>query len=383
MGFLKYTVRNITRNKLRSTLTVMSLAVCMCLMTVVYGFIGMQDAIMPELIAANRVIVMNNQGFFGRIPMAHLDYVQGVPGVRAVVPFSWYTGVYKGETMPSSQVATDSKQIFDVLSEVKIDPEQQKAFQGDRQGAVIDRRSAARRGWKVGERIPLRGTLVEIDLELTLRGIYDGPEFIQDLYFHMEYLDETLRQQKNLMAGTTSLLFLKAESDDAIPGICRAIDARFGNSDSPTLSQSHQAFAQMFSKFVGNLNAYVQNIGIIVVLALILVSGNAMGMATRERTTEIAVLKAIGFRKSQIQGLVLSESVALSLLGGILGVLIGRGLWALGHKFAPQILPLEWIAFEVFYYALSASFGIGLVSGAVPAWRAAQLSVIDGLRRVV
>jgi putative ABC transport system permease protein len=383
MKYFRFIYRNVTRNKLRSLLTVLSIAVCLSLMTILYGFVTMQDALMPELARANRIIVMNNQGFFGRLPVSSVERVRAIPGVKAVIPLSWYAGTYQDEKMPSSQLATDARFLFDVWTEFQIDPAEKQAFLDDRQGCIIDRRSADRRGWKVGERIPLKASMYGYDIELTLRGIYDGPEFVQDMYFHWDYLDEGLRKIKNPMAGTTSILFLKADSADVIPEVCGTIDRLFQNSEHPTLSQSHQAFAQMFSKFVGNLNAYIRNIGIVVVVALILVTGNAMAMAMRERTREIAVLKAIGFTRALVLVIVLAESLVLSLAGGVVGALVGRGLWALGHAVLPQFLPLAGMAWLALALAVVLGAGIGLVSGLVPAAQAAQLPVVDGLRKIV
>ncbi len=152
-----------------------------------------------------------------------------------------------------------------------------------------------------------------------LCGIYDGPEFINDLYFHYDYLNELLRAKNDAKTDRTSILFIKAESSEAVDRLVTQIDARYENSDHPTLSQSHQAFAEQFAKFAGNLQVYVRNIGLAVVFALTLVSGNAMAMSMRERTTEIAVLKAIGFSRGLVLLMVLGESVLISLTGGVVG----------------------------------------------------------------
>jgi putative ABC transport system permease protein len=383
MKYFKYILRNATRNKLRSALTVLSLCFCLALMTILYGFVTMQDEFMPQLARGHRVIVMNKQGFAGQIPIAYLDRVRALPGTKAAVPMAWYMGVYKDEKMPFSQMATDADQLFRVWDEFRIDPAQLRAWQIDRQGCVVDRRTAEHRGWKIGEHIPLKGALYDFDLDLVLCGVYDAPEIFQDLYFHRAYLDEGLRQKGSPRAGTTGILFVKAESADVIPELCRTIDTMFANSDYQTWSQSHEAFAQMFSKFVGNLEAYIRNIGFAVLFALTLVAGNTMAMSMRERTTEIAVLKAIGFGRALVLGLLLGESVLIALIGGLFGVTAGRAVWGVGHYFWPQFLPLGYIAWAVLAYGVAVAGGIGLVSGIVPAYRAARLSVIDGLRRVV
>jgi putative ABC transport system permease protein len=383
MGYFKYILRNATRNRLRSILTVLSMAICLAMMTVLYGFVTLNDALVPQLAKANRMIVMSRDGFTSTIPVSTLEYVRNLPDVKAVIPLSWYLGQYKDEKPTLfSQLGTDPKQLMNVWTEFEIDPAQLKAWQENRTGCIIDRRNAERRGWKIGEHIPLKGNNFGFDLDLVLCGVYDGPEFINDLYFHWDYLNELLRSRNDPKTDTTSILFLKADSATAVERLVPQIDSRFENSENPTLTQSHQAFAAMFAKFAGNLQLYVRNIGLAVVFALTLVAGNAMAMSTRERTTEIAVLKAIGFQRGLVLTMVLGESVLISLLGGTVGVATGRGMWSAVHHFWPAYIPIDFMAPEVLAYGVLVAGGVGLVSGIFPAIRAAGLSVITGLRRV-
>jgi len=383
MGYLRYILRNLTRNKLRSVLTALSLTISLAMMTVLYGFVTLNDQLVPELAKANRMIVMSRDGFTTNIPVTVLNHVRGLRGVEAAVPLSWYVGLYKDEKIASfAQLATDAKELMKVWTEFTIEPEQLRAWQENRTGCIVDRNNANRRGWKVGEHIPLKGNNYGFDLDLVLCGIYDGPEFINDLYFHWDYLNEQLRARNDPKTDTTSILFVKADSAESIERLVQQIDGRYENSDHPTLTQSHQAFAQMFAKFAGNLQAYVRNIGLAVTFALTLVAGNAMAMSMRERTTEIAVLKAIGFPRWLVLGLVLGESILVSLVGGTLGVVVGRGVWSAVHYFWPEYIPIDWMAFIVLAYGIIVAGAVGFVSGIGPALRAASLSVVGGLRRV-
>ncbi len=383
MKFLKYIWRNATRNKLRSVLTILSMAICLAMMTVLYGFATLNDQLVPELAKANRMIVMSKDGFTTTIPISTLSYVRGLPGVKSAIPLAWYIGLYKDEKMATfAQLGTDAKELLNVWTEFKIDPEHLKAWQETRTGCIVDRRNAERRGWKIGEHIPLKGNNYGFDLDLVLCGIYDGPEFINDLYFHWDYLNEQLRARNDPKVDTTSILFLKAESAEAVERLVPQIDKRYESSDAPTLTQSHQAFAAMFAKFAGNLQVYVRNIGLAVVFALTLVAGNAMAMSMRERTTEIAVLKAIGFQRWLVLVMVLGESILIALMGGTVGVAAGRGTWSTVHYFWPQYIPLDWMAPAVLVYGVLVAGAVGFASGIGPALRAAGLSVIVGLRRV-
>ena len=382
MKYFKYILRNALRNKLRTALTVASLCVCLALMSILYGYLVMQDQFMPELAKGNRAIVMNIQGFMGRLPIAYLDRIRATDGVKSAVPWTWYLAAYKDERTTFAPIGTDADRLFIVWDECQLPAEQLRAWKENRQGCIVDRMTARRFGWKIGTHIPLKGQNYDYDLDLTLCGIFDGPEWLQGLFFHWRYLDEGLRAKGSALAGNAGLYFVKAFSADALPGICASVDRRFASSECPTWTQTHQAFAQMFSKFLGNLQAYIRNIGLAVVFALTLVAANAMAMSMRERTTEIAVLKAIGFQRWLVLLLILGEAVLTATLGGVLGSMAGQGLWNVGHQMWPQFFPFAHIAWKVTAYAVAVAAGIGLASGVVPALRAAQLSVIDGLRRV-
>ena len=384
MRFLKYPLRNARRNKLRSTLTAISIALCMAMLTMMYGFATLWEQLVPELAKAHRMIVMSRDGFMADIPISMLRHVRGLDGVKAAVPLSFSMGLYKDEKLATfAQLATDPDELLNVWFEFRLDPEQFALWKSTKNGCIIDRFNAERRGWKVGEHIPIKGNNYPVDLDLVLCGIYDAPEFINDLYFHYDYLNELLRSKNDPKRDRTSILFVRAESSEAVDRLVTQIDLRFENSDHPTLSQSHQAFAEQFAKFAGNLQVYVRNIGLAVVFALTLVSGNAMAMSMRERTSEIAVLKAIGFPRGLVLRMVLGESVLSSLVGGSLGVLTGRVVWSAAHAIWPQVVPLSWMSPWILVQGVLVSAAIGFVSGIGPAWRASRLSVVAGLRKVV
>jgi putative ABC transport system permease protein len=381
----KYIWRNATRNKLRSMLTILSVGFSLALMTVLYGYLAMQKIWANEAKVYNRIVVMNKQGFSGALPIAYVDRVRQMEGVKAAVPYSWYGGMYKDERMAFAQFGTDASQVFDVWSEFKIAPEQLEAWRNNRRGCVIDRRMADRRGWKIGEQIPLKGTYYPFNLELELVGIYETPQPVDSLWFHWDYLEEGLKAEyAGQGAGNAGIIYTKAESANVIPALSQAIDDRFASSDNPTRTQTEAAFAQMFTDMLGNIQAYIRNIGLAVMFSLTLVSANAMAMAMRERTTEVAVLKAIGFPRGRVLKMILGESCLIAAIGGLLGLAVGGGFLQLLHQGSPQLFPfsLADMAGPWMLWIIAIAIGIGLVSGLVPAVRAAQLSVVDGLRRV-
>lgn len=386
MKLFKYIWRNATRNKLRSSLTILSVAFSLALMTVLYGYLAMQDVWSNDAKTHNRIVVMNTQGFSGKVPIAYVDRVRRMDGVKAAVPYSWFGGTYKDEPAPFAQFATDAKEVFNVWNEYVIAPEQMAAWLANRQGCVVDRRFADQRGWKIGEKIPLKGTYYPYDLQLEMVGVFDAPQPTGSLWFHWEYLEEGLKSKNLLLqAGNAGVVYAKVERADAIAGLCQAIDDKFASSDNPTRTQTEAAFAQMFTDMVGNIQVYIRNIGLAVMFSLTLVAANAMAMSMRERTTEVAVLKAIGFSRGRVLNMVLGESCLIAAIGGLFGLAIGGGFLQLIHKSAPQFFPFSLgdMAGGWMLWIVGIAVGIGLVSGLMPAVRAAQLSVVDGLRRVV
>jgi putative ABC transport system permease protein len=385
MNALKYIWRNICRNRLRSLLTILSVGFSLSLMTVLYGYMASQETWGEEAEKYNRIVVMNIQGFSGLLPISYVDRVRNMDGVTAAVPYAWYGGSYGEEVYPFSQFATDPDDVFNVWDEFTIPDQQLKAWQGNRRGCVVDRRIAERRGWEIGERIQLKGEIYQFDLDLELVGIFDSPKNTDSLLFHWEYLDEGLKQSNARGTGNAGTIFAKCSAAGQIPQIITAIDDRFASSDDPTRTQTEAAFAQMFADMLGNIQAFIRNIALAVVFSLSLVAGNAMAMSMRERVTEVAVLKAIGFPRAHVLRMILGESCIIAISGGLLGVIMGCGCLTLLHGAMPQ-----WFPFAVHemlglwtIWGLLVAIVIGLVSGIVPAVRAANMSVIDGLRRVV
>ncbi len=373
------------RNKLRSSLTILSIAFSLALMTILHGYMAMQDQLGFRSVEASSHRGHEHHGFAGDVPIANVDRVRGMEGVLAAVPYSWFGGMYKDQQMAFAQFATDPKEVFKVWPEYKIAPEQLKEFQSDRQACVADRQLAERMKWKVGERIPLQGTFYPVSLDLKLVGLFDAPQNTDSLWFDWTYLDEGLRATSSEGSGNAGTIFAKTVDPGSMATVCKAIDERFASSDNPTRSQTESAFAQMFADMVGNIQLYILVIGIAVVFSLTLVAATAMAMSMRERTTEVAVLKAIGFSKTA------------STLDGSGRVVLDRRDWRCAWDCVWRIVfarvaydQRAVLPFSIFEMAgawmlllLLVAAGIGLISGIIPAVRAAQLSVIDGLRRVV
>ncbi len=240
----------------------------------------------------------------------------------------------------------------------------------------------------MGDPLPLKGDIYPFDLNLTIRAIYDGPvnRDRRMCMFHWDYLDEGLkRDAKGQGSGNAGIVVAKCKSGDLMTSLSRKIDAQYQNSDTPTRTQTEEAFGKMFAEMMGDLRGMIRNIGMAVIFSLFCVSGNAMAMALRERTTEVAVLKAIGFGKQLVIFLVLAEAVLVSGIGGVVGALGCKLLCDVVDvaQFSGGFLPLFYVPWSTALLGLAVSLLIGFASGFIPAIIAARLSVVDGLRKVV
>lgn len=396
MKYFNYILRNARRNPVRSLLTIASTAICLFLMMILLSFFAINKEVGDSVGVYSRVCVLNANGFAGRIPIADLNEITQIEGVRAVTPFSWFGGRYHDEILPFAQFGVDADSVFKILNEFTIPAARVEAFQQNKKGCVIGRKLAVERALKVGDPLPLQRDLYPVDLDLTVQGIYDGPanRDLRMCLFHWGYLDELLKRSgggeaesanASRLAGNAGMVFIKCKSADLTPAICKAVDDRFRNSDFPTRTQTEEAFTKMFADMLGDLRTMIRVIGLAVVFSLLCVAGNSMAMSMRERTSEVAVLKAIGFRKRLILTLVLSESVLLAGFGGALGTLGCKAFCDVVDlsRYSAGFLPFYYIPWPIALQGLAVALGIGFVSGLYPAVRAANSSVVDGLRRVI
>ncbi len=389
MKFFHYIYRNARRNPIRSLLTIASVAITLFLMMILITFLTMRDEALKSVRIYNRIIVMNKQGFSGKVPIACVREVSALPGVVAATPLSWYGGKFREQVIPFAQFAVDPDVFFTVYDELTIPPEQLKAFRADKAGCVIGRRLAEDWDLKVGDPLPLKGGVYPFDLNLTVRGIYDGPadRNRQMCLFRYDYLDEGLRRdnQSSKMAGNAGIITVKCKSGDVMASLARTIDAEYASSDNPTRTQTEEAWGKMFGEMMRDFQWLIRGIGTAVIVALVFVAGNSMAMALRERTTEVAILKAIGYGKGLVLFLVLAEAVLVSGAGGVIGSL-GCKLFCDVvdvSKYSAGMLPFFFVSWPTALSGLAASLAIGLVSGIIPALLASRLSVINGLRKVV
>jgi putative ABC transport system permease protein len=316
------------------------------------------------------------------LPAYYRDKIRSVAGVNAVVPLTWYGGRYIDDRPEHffAQVGTDPEEYLKVASDKITPPEQVKAWQQDRAGALVDVTLAKKYGWKIGDRITLQGNIFPANLDLTIRAIYHRDPPQNALYFNAKYLEESVPWFK----GQAGWYAAQIDSADDVARAAKEIDEMFRNSPLQTKSESEKAFQLGFVASLGNVKAFILSICGAVVFAIMLVSANTMAMSVRSRTREVALLKTLGFTRQRVLSIFVSESVALALAGGMLGVLVAIPVISgLTHSFIGFGIPLNMKVNGITAgIALLAAVVLGIVSGYLPAYKASRMNIVDGLRHI-
>jgi putative ABC transport system permease protein len=380
MTLSRFVTKNAFRNKRRSILTVLSIAFSLLLLTLMMTIWRAFYLDQGSAESSERLVVRHRVSLTFSLPGFYREKIRAVPGVVAVVPLSWFGGIYKDQKPENffAQFGTDPEEFFKVFRDIKLPDEQLVAWQRDRQGVIVDDTLAQKYGWKLGDRIVLQGTIYPVDLELYVRGIFSSTPDDKAVYFNTKYVEEAVAFFKG-QAGTFSIL---AASPGDVSRIATTIDDMFRNSPQPTKTESEKAFGLEFVAMLGNVKAFIFMICAAVVFATLLVSANTMAMSIRERTREVAVLKTLGFTRQSVLGLFVSEAVALAVVGGLIGVALAY-LLVQGISHSPYMsfynlkLTLGMWFISVFIAGL-----VGLVSSLFPSYHASQVNIVDGLRHI-
>ena len=378
MKYIPLVFKNLFRNKRRTILTVLSVTVSLFLLgfllTVYAAFYlpTTSDEHHARLITRHRVSLAQP------MPVYYAARIGAVEGVEAVCIYNWFGGIYidqKPEHM-FARFAVEAEKVFQVHPEYVIPPEQKEAFLRDQQGMAVESSVAERLGFKLGQRITIKGDIYPFDLELVIRAIFQAPND-QSTLFHHKYLQESMPEEWGNFAGMFSIL---ARSPGEVPQIAQSVDEMFRNSPAPTKTETEDAFQQSFVEQIGNIKLFLMCIAGAVMFTIILVSANTMAMSTRERIQEIGVLKTLGFTAPVILTMIVSEAVLISAVGGMLGAGLSYvATQALGNLIvgfvAGFIMPLWGVP-----VCLAVALLIGFFSSVVPAILASQTKITDALR---
>jgi putative ABC transport system permease protein len=386
MKFLRLIFKNIFRNRRRTFLTVASIAVSLFLVATLRSILTELQNPIETPDSALRLITRHKVSLFNPLPISYLQKIARVEGVEAVFGSMWFGGIYKDPSNFFPNFSVNVEQFFQVNADMKIPLDQQEAFRKDRIGCIVGNNLAKRYGWKLGDRIHLKGSLFTMDPELTVRGIYSGgSDEGSGLYFHWEYFNEgLLKQGMGANASFTGTFTIRARSIDEVTQIAERVDALFQNSTAPTKTETEKAFILSFLAVLGNVQLFITSICSVVIFTVILVASNTMAMSIRERWREIGVLKTLGFQNRQILWLLMGESILLALLGALVGTYGALFLYShvdmaqatAGFLQKLRVVPSTQIL------CLSLGLMVGLLASGFPAWRASRRPAVEAIRRV-
>jgi putative ABC transport system permease protein len=380
---LRLIVKNALRHRLRTLLTALGLIVAVLafglLQTVVDAwYAGAEGASSARLVTRNAISLVFP------LPLSYAQKLKSVDGVRRVSHANWFGGIYKEPKNFFAQFAVDAQTYFELYPEFRIDENEFKAFLRDRKGAVVGRKLADTYGFRVGDQVTLQGTIFPGNWELVVRAIYTGEPGTDtsQFFLHWDYLNETMRQTLLRRADQVGVYVLQIADSARAAEVSRAVDAMFENSTAETLTETEKAFQLSFVSMTEAIVVAIRAVSFLVIFIIMAVMANTMAMTARERLSEYATLKALGFGPAFVALLIAGESLAIALGGGALGVAL---TFPVADAFAQQmgsLFPVFRVSPQTVALQAACALAVGLVAALFPGWRAARVRIVDGLRSI-
>ncbi|HEV2455697.1 MAG TPA: FtsX-like permease family protein [Verrucomicrobiae bacterium] len=390
MKFFHLIWSNLQRKRARTSLTLLSVVVAFML----FGLLSaIQEALVGgvALAGADRLIVREKVSIINLLPASYEARMERIPGVDFATHQTWFGGIYQDPKNFFMQNPVEPEKFLKIHPEFILPPDQEKAWLATRTGAIVGRRTAERFGWKIGDKIPIRSTIWPLpDGSYTwtfdIVGIFDGKDKGTDttpLFFRYDYFDEARDQGgENWGKGKVGWFTIRIKDPSQAAQVAKLVDQEFANSPAETKTEPEGAFIQGWASQIGNIVFIVAAILGAVFFTILLVTGNTMAQAVRERTGELGVLKAIGFTNAQVMVLVLAESCLLAIIGGVAGLGLARAITPVVAQKLAGLLPLFYLPTRALVVGLALSVVLGLITGIVPAVQAMRLRVADALRRM-
>ena len=384
MFVFRLLLKNAFRHKLRTALTLVGLVVAICafglLRTIVDAwYAGVEGS------SSTRLVTRSNISLTFALPLNYAQRLKGVAGVRAVTWANWFGGVYITERNFFPQFAVDPPSYLALFPEYRLSDEQRIAFLRDRQGAIVGHKLADKFGWKVGDQIPLRGTIYPGTWRFTLRGIWDGVDAKTDesqMLFHWAYLNESIRARAPARADQVGIYIVGIDEPREAARLSQQVDAQFANSLAETMTETEAAFQLSFVSMSEAILAAVQAVSLIIIVIIMAVMANTMTMTARERLAEYATLKALGFPPGFVVRLLLGESLFIAAVGGIAGLLLTFPLASGFRSAVGTLFPVFQVSTLTMALQLGAALVVGLVAAAWPAWKMSRIDIVAGLRHL-
>lgn len=384
MKFLPLIWRNLTRRKIRTIFTTLSILTAFLLFGVLMA-IKAAFGMGIDVAGADRLMTIHKVSFIQPLPMSYKERIRAVEGITEIAHANWFGGIYQEPSNFIAQFAVDPESWLQMYPEYTLPDEQKKAWFANRTGAIVGVDTARRFGWNVGDRVPLQGTIYRkpdnSPWEFTIDGIYDSAVVGTDktqFFFHYDYLNETIGE--GFARDQVGWYIVRVEDPAEADAVAKRMDALFANSPAETKTATEKAFVADFAKQVGDIGAIMTAIAAVVILFILFVAGNAMAQSIRERTNELAILKTLGFNDRRVLGMVLFESTIVAMLGGGLGLGLAWLLIAQGDP-TNGLLPIFHFPPKDLALGIALVLVLGLLSGMVPALQASRLKIVDALRR--
>lgn len=376
MKFNKLILKNILRNKRRTLLTISSLVVSLFLIitlaTILTELTRGHEKSNPLRLVSRHAVSL---GFV--IPLAHQQRIATVPGVKDVMPFSWFGGIYIDEKNFFANFAVEASKLRGIMTELNMSDAEWQAFISDRQGAVVGQKLVKLHGFSLGQRITLKSPIYDRSVEFIVRGICTGGDE-KTLFFHHDYLNELVPAWAKDQVSTFSIL---ANTADDVPRVSQAVDSLFINTDAPTKTESERDFAISFETMMGGVKQFMYGIMAAITFSLLLVMGNTMAMTVRERTREVGMLKALGFQRWTIAKLFVGEALFVTTLGALIG--IGGAILIFKSVDLSLYIP-NFQSFVPTWQTLLAAFVVsifvGISSVTYSAYRVSGMTIAEALR---
>jgi putative ABC transport system permease protein len=384
MHILKLIFKNTFRHKLRTFLTVLGVTIAILafglLRTVISAWYAGVDAS-----SASRLVTRNSISLIFSLPISYKEKIRQIQGVKTVSYGNWFGGIYIDEKNFFANYAVEPKTYLELYPEFVIPPDQKAAFFRDRKAAVAGMKLAKKYGWKIGDLITLKGTIFPGNWDFILRGIYKGRDQTVDetaFFFQWEYLNETLKQTVPRRADQAGFYMIGVTNPNMGSDVAVRIDKAFKNSLAETLTETEKSFQLSFISMTEAIVIAIQLVSFVIIFIIMAVVANTMAMTARERIGEYAVFKTLGFSGFHISGLIFGESMFVTMLGAVLGIFLTFPVAKIFSQQLSTFFPVFNVAIETIYMDIAASFLIALVAGVFPSWRAVNIRIADGLRRI-
>jgi len=378
MTIAGFILKNALRNKRRALLSVLSVAASLFLLTTL--LVALRELTLPAEGAGAelRVAVRNKTSIANPLPARQLPIIEHIPGVEAVTPFTWFGGKYRNEeNITFAQFAMDPAKLRTVFGEAKMNLEGYDAFQAERMACIIGRMTAEKYQLKVGDRMTLESTIYPVTMEFKIVGIYSGTPDDRNMLFRQDYLNEYTGDN-----GQVGMWWLKVKSADDMPRVISAINRAFANTSAEVRAETERAFQLSFISMWGNIKMLVTLISSAVVFTLLLVTASTMSMAIRERFRELAVLKAIGYRRRELYAFILAESFALAATGALIGVGGAYALFTYGDvaTLTHGLFPTFEVTPKIVAIGALVAAVLGIIASIMPGIAVSRMSVVEGLK---